>query len=137
MKKLILSVAFVAMGTFAMAQQMQKMQKMDPAQMEQKRMDKLKMMQADLNLTDAQVDQIKMVQDQKMAEMKKNTPQRQAERKAKMDQWQMEQNEYSKEMKQILTPDQYTKWQAQKQTQMQNRGKMMKGKKMTKMQQAN
>ncbi|MGA9212758.1 hypothetical protein [Kaistella sp.] len=124
MKKLILSAAFAVIGTFAMAQQTQKMQKMDPAQKEQKRMDRLKMMQSDLNLTDAQVDQIKLIQDQKMAEMEKSAPQR----KAKMEQRKMEQNEYNKEMKQILTPDQYQKWYAKRQMQMQKRGKMMKAK---------
>jgi protein CpxP len=32
MKKLILSAAFLAIGTFAMAQQEKRMEKMDPAQ---------------------------------------------------------------------------------------------------------
>ncbi|UOE41587.1 hypothetical protein MTP09_02805 [Chryseobacterium suipulveris] len=125
MKKLILSAAFVAFGTFAMAQQTGKMQK-DPAQMEQKRAEKLKMMQADLGLSDAQVAQIKALQDKKKAERKAMAPQMQAERKAKMEQWKAKKAQHEAEMKQILTPDQFQKWQAKKQENMQKRGKMMK-----------
>ncbi len=82
MKKIVLSAAFVVIGTFAMAQQKPMMHKKDPAQMEQKRQEKLKMMQTELNLTSAQVAQIKALQDKKIAERKQNAPQIQAERKA-------------------------------------------------------
>ena len=134
MKKLVLSVAFVAVGTFAMAQQNQRMQKMDPAKMEQKRADHMKQMQTDLNLSEAQVTKIKVLQDQRMAERKENAPQMQAERKAKMDQMKMKRDQNQAEMKNILTPAQYQKWEAMKKEKMQERGKMMKGKKMMKMQ---
>ena len=134
MRKLILSVAFVAVGTFAMAQQNQRMQKMDPAKMEQKRADHMKQMQTDLNLSEAQVTKIKVLQDQRMAERKENAPQIQAERKAKMDQMKMKRDQNQAEMKNILTPAQYQKWEAMKKEKMQERGKMMKGKKMMQMQ---
>ena len=65
MKKIVLSAAFVILGTFAMAQQTPMMNKKDPAQMEQKRQEKLKVMQTELNLTNAQVAQIKALQDKK------------------------------------------------------------------------
>ena len=134
MKKLVLSVALVAMGTFAMAQQNQRMQKMDPAKMEQKRADHMKQMQTDLNLSEAQVTKIKVLQDQRMAERKENAPQMQAERKARMDQMKMKRDQNQAEMKNILTPAQYQKWEAMKKEKMQERGKMMKGKKMMQMQ---
>ncbi|WP_373739143.1 hypothetical protein [Kaistella sp.] len=134
MKKLVLSVAFVAVGTFAMAQQNQRMQKMDPAKMEQKRADHMKQMQTDLNLSEAQVTKIKVLQDQRMAERKENAPQMQAERKARMDQMKMKRDQNQAEMKNILTPAQYQKWEAMKKEKMQERGKMMKGKKMMQMQ---
>ena len=134
MKKLVLSVALVAMGTFAMAQQNQRMQKMDPAKMEQKRADHMKQMQTDLNLSEAQVTKIKVLQDKRMAERKENAPQMQAERKAKMDQMKAKRDQNEAEMKNILTPAQYQKWEAMKKEKMKERGKMMKGKKMMKMQ---
>ena len=134
MKKLVLSVALVAVGTFAMAQQNQRMQKMDPAKMEQKRADHMKQMQMDLNLSEAQVSKLKALQDQRMAERKENAPQMQAERKAKMDQMKAKRDQNEAEMKNILTPAQYQKWEAMKKEKMQERGKMMKGNKMMQMQ---
>ncbi|MCZ2084879.1 MULTISPECIES: hypothetical protein [unclassified Kaistella] len=135
MRKLVLSVALLAVGTFAMAQN-QKMQKMDPAQMEQKRADHMKQMQAELNLSDAQVTKIKALQDRRMAERKKNAPQMQAERKAKMEQMKAKRDQNNAEMKQILTPEQYQKWETSKKGKMQKRGQMMKSKKMDRMQNA-
>lgn len=133
MKKLVLSVALVAVGTFSMAQQNQKMQKMDPAKMEQKRADHMKQMQTDLNLSEAQVTKIKALQDRRMAERRENAPQMQAERKAKMEQMKMKRDQNQAEMKNILTPVQYQKWETMKKETMQERGKMMKGKKMMQM----
>lgn len=125
MKKLILSAALVTMGTFAMAQQADKLPK-DPAQFEQKRAEKLKTMQTDLGLSDAQVAQIKALQDKRMAERKAAEPQLQAERKAKMEEMKAKKQQNEAEMKQILTPEQFQKWQAQKQANMQERGKKFK-----------
>lgn len=127
MKKLLLSAAFLAIGTFAMAQQnnqMQKMQKRDPAQMEQKRAERMKMMQTELNLSNDQVAKIKDLQDRKMAERKANEPQMKADRKAKMEEMKTKRDQWNSEMKQILTPEQYQKWQSN------NKGKMqdLKGK---------
>jgi protein CpxP len=136
MKKIILSAAFLAIGTFAMAQQntpMQKMQKRDPAQMEQRRADNMKQMQSDLGLSTAQVAQITALQDKKIAERKANAPQIQADRKAKMEKMKGNQEQWNAEMKQILTPDQYQKWQAKKQEKMQDRRGKMQDRKMNKM----
>lgn len=130
MKKFVLSAAFALMGTFAMAQQTPMMQHQDPAQMEQKRAEKLKMMKSELNLTDAQVAKIKALQDKKMEEMKQNAPQRQAERKAKMEAMKAKREQWKAEMKQILTPEQYQKWEAKQKENMQNRHQKMQMKKM-------
>ncbi|MDQ0478047.1 hypothetical protein [Chryseobacterium sp. MDT2-18] len=136
MRKLILSAAFLTIGTFAMAQQTEKMKQMDPVKMEQKRAEHLKKMQSELNLSDAQVSKIKALQDKKMAERMKNAPQKQAERKARMEKMNALRAQHEAEMKQILTPEQYQKWQANKKQKMQHEGKMMKGKRMMEMQKA-
>ena len=134
MKKIILSAAFLAIGTIAMAQKdMQKMNKKDPAQMEQKRAEKLKMMQSELNLSDAQVSQIRELQDKKMAERKANAPEMQAKRKAKMEMMKTKRDERNAEMKAILTPEQYQKWEVKKQEKMNHRKGKMQERKMTRM----
>ena len=133
MKKIVLSAAFVILGTFAMAQQTPMMNKKDPAQMEQKRQEKLKMMQTELNLTNAQLAQIKALQDKKMAERQQNAPQMQAERKAKMEAMKARQEQWNAEMRKILTPEQYQKWEAKKQQNMQHKRQKMEKHQMKKM----
>ena len=133
MKKIVLSAAFVILGTFAMAQQTPMMNKKDPAQMEQKRQEKLKVMQTELNHTNAQVAQIKALQDKKMAEKQQNAPQMQAERKAKMEAMKARQEQWNAEMRKILTPEQYQKWETKKKQNMQNKGQKMKKHQMRKM----
>ncbi len=133
MKKIVLSAAFVILGTFAMAQQTPMMNKKDPAQMEQKRQEKLKVMQTELNLTNAQVAQIKALQDKKMAEKQQNAPQMQAERKAKMEAMKARQEQWNAEMRKILTPEQYQKWETKKKQNMQNKGQKMQKHQMKKM----
>ena len=133
MKKIVLSAAFVILGTFAMAQQTPMMNKKDPAQMEQKRQEKLKVMQTELNLTNAQVAQIKALQDKKIAERQQNAPQMQAERKAKMEAMKARQEQWNAEMRKILTPEQYQKWEAKKQQNMQHKRQKMEKHQMKKM----
>lgn len=111
MKKVILSAAMIAFGTFAMAQQTKMVHKMDPAQMEQKRTEKLQSMKTELNLSDDQVTKIRTLQDQKMAQRKANEPKMQAERTAKMEEMKKKRGEWKNQMKQILTPEQYAKWE--------------------------
>ena len=133
MKKIVLSAAFVILGTFAMAQQTPMMNKKDPAQMEQKRQEKMKVMQTELNLTNAQVAQIKALQDKKIAERQQNAPQMQAERKAKMEAMKARQEQWNAEMRKILTPEQYQKWEAKKQQNMQHKRQKMEKHQMKKM----
>ena len=69
MKKIVLSAALVAIGTFAMAQQqMGKMMKKDPAQMEQRKAEHMKKMQMELGLSTAQGAKINAYKNKKMAE---------------------------------------------------------------------
>lgn len=134
MKKIILSAAFLALGTFAMAQQNNsKMQQKDPAQMEQKRQDKMKMMQSELNLSDAQMTKIQALQEKKMAAKRAMAPQVQAERKSKMEAMKANHDQWNNEMKQILTPEQYQKWETSKKDKMQNKRKNMQHHQMMKM----
>ncbi|MEC5157771.1 hypothetical protein [Chryseobacterium sp. MP_3.2] len=130
MKKIILSAAMIAFGTFAMAQETSKMTKKNPAHMEQKRQENMQMMKQELNLTSAQMDRIKSLQDKNMAERKANAPAKQAERREKMAEMKAKRAQHNAEMKKILTADQYTKWEANKKEKMQK-----KGRKMSKMQQ--
>ena len=98
--------------------------------MEQKRQEKLKVMQTELNLTNAQVAQIKALQDKKIAERQQNAPQMQAERKAKMEAMKARQEQWNAEMRKILTPEQYQKWETKKK---QNKGQKMQKHQMKKM----
>lgn len=98
MKKLILSAAFLGLGVFGFAQQMQ------PQDFAQKQEERLQKMKADLNLTDAQVAQIKALHEKKMTENKQNADMQKMDRMQKM-----KQNEA--EMQKILTPEQYKKFQ--------------------------
>lgn len=123
MKKIILSAAFIALGTLAFAQKNDGDRK---AKFEEKRTERLAQLKSELNLTDAQVAQIKVLQDKKMetrkAEMQVEKADRQKEMKAKMDQ-------NDKDMKSILTPEQYKKWQEKKEQKMQERKDKMATKK--------
>lgn len=132
MKKVILSAAMIAIGTFAMAQQNKMTRNMDPAQMEQKRAEKLQSMKSELNLSDAQVTKIKSLQDAKISQKKANEPQMQAERKMKMEEMKKQREQWKSQMKQILTPEQYAKWEQKQADKMKMKGDKMKqtGKKM-------
>lgn len=127
MKKLVLGAAFLTLGTFAMAQQNQRMHKMDPAKMEQRQADHMNQMKMDLNLTDAQVIKIKALQDKRMSERQQNAPQMQAERKARMEMMQAKRAQHDADMKQILTPEQYQNWKKNMQQKMQKRQPVTKG----------
>ena len=103
MKKLVLSLVFVGLGTFAMAQQTQA-KKFDKVQMQQKHEAKLQNMKQELGLSDAQVAQIKELDTKKMEARK-------AERDQKVAQMSAKRQQHDSDMKGILTADQYTKWE--------------------------
>ena len=128
MKKLVLAIAFIGIGSFAMAQQTEP-KKLSPeqkqemmakrAEMKEKRMAQMK---TELNLTDKQVSEIKVLQERRMAENKAQMEKNRAERKAKNKQM-------NDDMKKILSSEQYAKWESNKKMKMEKRHEMMKGKK--------
>ena len=128
MKKLILSTAFAVIGTFAMAQQAPMMQKKDPAQMEQKRQDHMKEMERDLGLNKTQVAQLQALHDRQMAERKQMRTQTEAQRKARVEQMKAKREGMSTEMRRILTPEQYQRWETMKAEKMQNKRMKMQHK---------
>lgn len=110
MKKLILSAAFIGLGTFAMAQQTpssgKKMNHGDMKQnMEMHQQKQLDEMKTDLNLNDNQVMKIKAMQQERAQDMQNNMS---AKKEAKM----ASHKNAKEQMKQILTPEQYTKWES-------------------------
>ncbi len=98
-------MAFVGLGTFAMAQETPssttKMNEGDMKQnMEMRQQKQLDKMKADLNLNDDQVMKIKAMQQERQSKMA-------AYRDAKMQ----NAKDAKDKMKQILTPEQYAKWE--------------------------
>ena len=98
MKKLILSSAFLGLGVFGFAQTTAK------ADHSQKKAERLQQMKQELNLTDAQVAQLKALHESKAAERK-------AEMTAKKEDRMQKMKENEAEMQKILTPEQYKKFQ--------------------------
>ena len=108
MKKLILSAAFLGLGVFGFAQTTAK------ADHSQKKAERLQQMKQELNLTDAQVAQLKALHESKAAERK-------AEMTAKKEDRMQKMKENEAEMQKILTPDQFKKFQALKEKKMAER----------------
>ncbi|PZU81201.1 MAG: hypothetical protein DI529_15845 [Chryseobacterium sp.] len=98
MKKLILSAAFLGLGVFGFAQTTAK------ADYSQKKAERLQQMKQELNLTDAQVAQLKALHESKAAERKQEMTAKKEDRMQKM-------KENEAEMQKILTPEQYKKFQ--------------------------
>lgn len=118
MKKLFL-VALLCVGitTFAQPKRERKpeKEKLSTEAKVEKQVDKLR---ADLSLNDKQVAEVKTLvteqvtkREAKRAEMQANKTAEKSEMKAKMMQ---EQNAMKEKMKKILTADQFTKWEANK-----------------------
>jgi len=137
MKKLVLAIAFIGMGSFAMAQQTTPQDKeARRAEMQQKRQQKeqehLAQMQKDLNLNQSQVAQIKDLHEKRKSEMKADFEKNKDTRQAKMDEMKAKRAQMDADMKQILTPQQYDKWQADRKAKMEQRRVAMKDRKMMK-----
>lgn len=135
MKKLVLAIAFIGMGSFAMAQQTAPTPQERQAKraemkekFQQREQEHLAQMQKDLNLNQSQVDKIKALQDRKKAEMKSEFEKNKGERQARMEQMKAKRAQMDAEMKQILTPQQYDKWQADRKAKMEQRRMAMKEK---------
>lgn len=102
MKKIILSAAFLSLGIFAFAQQTPQ------AGNDYKKAGHVQKLKQELNLTDAQVAQLKALHEQKVADHKQNMSKGTKEDRAKNKQ----ENEAA--LQKILTPDQYKKFQDMK-----------------------
>ena len=112
MKKLFLSAAILGLGTFAMAQQTEATKA--PQQMHAKKGDRLVAMQKELNLSDAQVSQLKELYDKKRVAGEQK-------REANKADFQKRKEQHEAELKGILTPAQFTKWQSLKEEKMKER----------------
>jgi len=133
MKKIILSIALIGIGSFAMAQQTTTTPQNREAkrtEFQQQRMQKeqehLDQMQKDLNLNQSQVAQIKALHEKRKAEMKAEFDKNKDARQAKMEEMKAKRAQMDADMKNILTPDQYNKWQADRKAKMEQRKVAMK-----------
>ncbi|WP_336690877.1 MULTISPECIES: hypothetical protein [unclassified Chryseobacterium] len=133
MKKLVLAIAFIGMGSFAMAQQItpepqdrQAKRAEMKERFQQREQEHMAQMQKDLNLNQAQVDKIKALHEKRKAEMKADFEKNKDQRQAKMEEMKAKRAQMDADMKQILTPQQYDKWQADRKAKMEERKVAMK-----------
>lgn len=137
MKKLVLAIALIGMGSWAMAQQTTPQDRQARVaemkqKMEHRQQEHLDQMKKDLNLNQSQVAQIKELQDKRKAEMKAQFENNRADRQAKMDEMKAKRAQMDADMKKILTPEQYDKWQADRKAKMEQKRMAMKDRKMMK-----
>lgn len=139
MKKTILSIAFVVLGTFTFAQQteIKKMEGVKPskAQLQSRQEEKLKELKTQLGLSDDQVSKIKALNDKKMEARKQQIEQGKADRAQKMQEMKSKKEEYDNEMKQILTTEQYKKWESVRAEKMQEKKEQVQQRKAMKSEQ--
>lgn len=125
MKKLLLSMAIFGLGTFAMAQQKQGMDRAQKAEkmesMEVRQAKQVEKMKTELNLTDAQVAKINALHAKGQAERNAKKQSSEAKKAMMMEKRAKADNE----MKQILTPAQFTKWEQNKKKNMEMRKNKM------------
>lgn len=136
MKKLVLAIAFIGMGSFVMAQQTtpqdKEARRMEMKQKKQQReQEHWAQMQKDLNLSQDQVTQVKALHEKRKAEMKSEFEKNKGERLAKMEEMKTKRAQMNADMKKILTPEQYDKWQADRKVKMEQKRMAMKERKMT------
>lgn len=137
MKKLVLAIACIGIGSWAMAQQTTPQDRETrraamQQKMEQKEQEHLAQMQKDLNLTTSQVAQVKALQEKRKAEMKADFVKNKEARQAKMEEMKAKRAQMDADMKKILTPEQYDKWQADRKAKMEERKMAMKDRRMVK-----
>ncbi|WP_250253631.1 hypothetical protein [Chryseobacterium sp. Marseille-Q3244] len=137
MKKLVLAIVFIGMGSFAMAQQTtpqdREAKRAEMQQkMQQKEQEHLAQMQKDLNLNASQVTQVKALHEKRKAEMKADFAKNKEARQAKMEEMKAKRTQMDADMKKILTPEQYDKWQADRKAKMEQKRMAMKDRKMMK-----
>ncbi len=132
MKKLVLAIALIGTGSFAIAQQAPHDKNVNKEEMhqkmQQKEQERMAEMQKDLNLNQNQIAQIKNLHEKRKAEMKNEFDKNKEQRQAKMGQMKAKREQMDNDMKKILSPEQYDKWQAGKKAKMEERRAMMKEK---------
>ncbi|WP_407403599.1 hypothetical protein [Chryseobacterium sp.] len=133
MKKLILAIAFIGMGSFAMAQQTvpqdKKMTKEEMhKKMEQREQARMQEMQKELNLNQSQVSQIKDLHAKRKAEMKVKFEKDSVARQAMREEMKAKKLQMNDDMKKILSAEQFSKWEATNKAKMDQRRAMMKEK---------
>ncbi|MEJ5105265.1 hypothetical protein [Chryseobacterium sp. MYb328] len=137
MKKLVLAIAFIGIGSFAMAQQTTPQDKEArraemQQKMQQKEQEHLAQMQKDLNLNASQVTQVKALHEKRKAEMKADFAKNKEVRQAKMEEMKAKRAQMDADMKKILTPEQYDKWQVDRKAKMEQKRMAMKDRRMMK-----
>ncbi|MGE8554289.1 MAG: hypothetical protein ACN6OB_10220 [Chryseobacterium jejuense] len=137
MKKLVLAIAFIGMGSFAMAQQTTPQDKEArraemQQKMQQREQEHLTQMQKDLNLNASQVAQVKALHETRKTEMKADFAKNKEVRHAKMEEMKAKRAQMDADMKKILTPEQYDKWQVDRKAKMEQKRMTMKDRKMMK-----
>ncbi|REC60416.1 hypothetical protein DRF65_21405 [Chryseobacterium pennae] len=137
MKKLVLAIAFIGIGSFAMAQQATLQDKEArraemQQKMQQKEQEHLAQMQKDLNLNASQVTQVKALHEKRKAEMKADFAKNKEVRQAKMEEMKAKRAQMDADMKKILTPEQYDKWQVDRKAKMEQKRMAMKDRRMMK-----
>ncbi|SIT22676.1 hypothetical protein SAMN05421786_110111 [Chryseobacterium ureilyticum] len=137
MKKLVLAIAFIGMGSFAMAQQTtpqdRETRRAEMQQkMQQKEQEHMAQMQKDLNLNPSQVAQIKTLHEKRKSEMKAEFEKNKEVRQAKMEDMKAKRAQMDADMKKILTPEQYDKWQVDRKAKMEQKRMAMKDRRMMK-----
>ncbi len=131
MKKIFLSAAVFAMGTFAMAQQTPEPQK-TRAEMMKQRAEKdqnreerhakhMAQMKQELNLSDAQVAQINAMHERRKAERLTKPVESMEQRQAKSSEMKQKMQQKDAEMRKILSAEQYEKWNANRKAKMEQR----------------
>lgn len=137
MKKLVLCLALVSVGSFAMAQQTEKKHDAKTEQERKEMMEKrkaahLEEMQKELNLSTSQVAQIKELQAKHHAEREVQRKENQELKQQKMEAFKKDKQVMDNEMRQILTPEQYAKWEAKRAEKMKDSKDRMQRHKMNK-----
>lgn len=127
MKKIFSAIVILGLGSFAMAQQKPSVEDMQTKRVEmqqkmkQKQEEKMQEMQKTLNLTPDQVAKIKAMHEKRKAESQQDFQKKKADREVMMNQMKEKKAEMEAQMKSILTPEQYAKWQADREAKMKDR----------------
>ncbi|MCL1662743.1 hypothetical protein BAS09_10975 [Elizabethkingia ursingii] len=135
MKKIVFSLLLMGATGFAFAQQTTEPMKADRQakrqEMMQKRQQNWDQMKKDLNLTADQENKIKALHERNAADMKQKMAERKTDRENMKQDMKAKKEQNDAEMKKILSPEQYAKWndiKAQKKAERQNRMKAYKEK---------